>query len=86
MWRQPEWLCADDERPPGAPRGTHWQPIATFVATFTDMLNALTPTPGTFQEGGHDYRVEIPEAIRRVWQLPATDEQMHRVNAVLRTR
>ncbi len=86
LWRQPDWLGADDERPPGAPRGTHWQPVTTFLATFTDMLNALTPTPGTFQEGGHDYRVEIPEAIRRVWRLPATEEQMARVNAVLRTR
>lgn len=86
LWRQPDWLGPDDTRPPGAPKGTHWQPVTTFVATFTDMLNALTPTPGVFAEGGHDYRVEIPEAIRQVWRLPATDDQMQRVQSVLRTR
>lgn len=86
LWRQPEWLGPDDTRPRGAPKGTHWQPVTTFVATFTDMLNALTPTPGVFAEGGHDYRVEIPEAIRQVWRLPATEEQMKNVQSVLRTR
>lgn len=86
LWRQPDWLGPDDERPRGAPKGTHWQPVTTFVATFTDMLNALTPTPGVFQEGGHDYRVEIPDAIRQVWRLPVSDDQMQRVQAVLRTR
>ena len=86
LWRQPNWLGPDDERPRGAPKGTHWQPVTTFVATFTDMLNALTPTPGVFQEGGHDYRLEIPEAIRQVWGLTATDDQMQRVQSVLRTR
>ena len=86
LWRQPEWLGPDDQRPPGAPQGTNWQPVTTFVATFTDMLNALTPTPGTFQEGGHDYRVEIPGAIRDVWGFDASPEQWKRVNTVLRTR
>ena len=86
LWRQPEWLGPDDTRPRGAPKGTNWQPVTTFVATFTDMLNALTPTPGVFAEGGHDYRVEIPEAIRQVWGLSATDEQMKNVQSVLRTR
>ena len=86
LWRQPDWLGPDDQRPPGAPRGTNWQPVTTFVSTFTDLMNALTPTPGTFQEGGHDYRVEIPGAIRTVWGLDSSDEQMNRVNAVLRTR
>lgn len=86
LWREPDWLGPDDTRPPGAPRGTRWIPVVTFVATFTDLMNALTPTPGTFQEGGHDYRLEIPEAIRQVWDLPATDDQMQRVNQALRQR
>lgn len=86
LWREPDWLGPDDTRPPGAPRGTRWLPVVTFVATFTDLMNALTPTPGTFQEGGHDYRLEIPEAIRQVWSLPATDDQMQRVNRALRQR
>lgn len=86
LWRKPPWLGPEGTRPPGAPRGTTWQPVTTLVATFMDVLNALTPTPGVFQEGGHDYRLAIPEALRQVWQLSATDEQMSRVQAALRER
>lgn len=86
IWRQPDWLRADEDRPLGAPKGTKWVPFITFVQTFIDMLNALTPTPGIFAEGGHDYRLEIPEAIRTVWGLDAADDQMERVQASLRRR
>ena len=86
LWRPPAWLGPDDARPPGAPRGTAWQPIVTFFATFLDMQNALTPTPGVFEEGGHDYRRETPEAVRQVFGLEATDEQMARVQQSLRER
>ena len=58
----------------------------TFFATFLDMQNALAPTPGVFDEGGHDYRRETPEAVRQVFGLEATDEQMARVQASLRDR
>jgi hypothetical protein len=50
------------------------------------MQNALAPTPGVFDEGGHDYRREIPEAVRTVFGLDATDEQMERVQKSLRDR
>ena len=84
--RRPAWLGPDDRRPPGAPRHTRWMPITTFIMTFLDMQNALSPTPGVFDEGGHDYRREIPEALREVWALRATDEQMDRVQQALRAR
>ena len=86
LWRQPDWLGPDAQRPPGAPRGTSWQPVVTFFATFLDMQNALSPTPGVFDEGGHDYRRETPEAVRQVFGLEATDEQMARIEASLRDR
>lgn len=86
LWRQPAWLGPDEGRPPGAPRGTVWQPVVTFFATFLDMQNALSPTPGVFDEGGHDYRREIPEAVRTVFGLQCSDEQMVRVQAALRER
>ena len=54
--------------------------------TFLDMLNALTPTPGIFAEGGHDYREVLPEALSETWQLPATPDQMARINKALRQR
>lgn len=84
LWRRPDWL--GPIRPLGAPRGTQWVPGTTFLMTFLDMLNALTPTPGTFAEGGHDYRFVLPEALQRTWRLEATEEQMVRVNRALRER
>ena len=86
LWRRPGWLGPDSSRPPGSPRGTRWLPVITFMATFIDMINALAPTPGQFAEGGHDYRVEVPEALRTVWRLDATDDQMTRVQTALRER
>ena len=83
-WKRPDWLGRDDTRPPGAPRGTHWMPITTFFTTFLDLQNALSPTPGVFDEGGHDYRRETPEAVRTVFDLEASDEQMGRVQQALR--
>lgn len=84
MWRKPDWLGPD--RPSGAPQNTYWVPGTTFLMTFIDMLNALTPTPGTFAEGGHDYREVLPDAISQTWRLPATDKQMAAMNISLRQR
>ncbi len=84
MWRKPDWLGA--ARPSGAPQNTYWVPGTTFLMTFIDMLNALTPTPGTFAEGGHDYREVLPDAISQTWRLPATEEQMASMNTNLRQR
>jgi hypothetical protein len=70
----------------GSPKGTQWVPITTFLMTFLDMMNALVPTPGTFAEGGHDYRAILPRAIRETWRLEATDAQMERVEKALRQR
>jgi len=86
LWQRPDWLGPNDQRPPGAPRGTRWMPVTTYFMTFLDMQNALVPTPGIFDEGGHDYRHEIPEAIRTVWGLDVSDEQMERVQQALRER
>jgi len=86
MWRQPDWLGPDDQRPIGTPKGTTWIPFVTFVQTFIDMLNALTPTPGVFAEGGHDYRVEIPGAVQAVFRLAASSDQMNSVQQALRVR
>jgi uncharacterized membrane protein len=86
LWRRPGWLGPDETRPHGAPRGTRWLPVTTFFTTFVDLQNALAPTPGVFSEGGHDYRLAIPEALRTVFALSATPEQMARVQLALRAR
>ena len=85
-WKRPDWLGPTDSRPPGAPRGTRWLPVVSFVTTFIDLQNALVPTPGVFQEGGHDYRLVIPAALRAVFDLDASEEQMERVEQALRAR
>jgi hypothetical protein len=61
-------------------------PVTTFFMTFLDLQNALSPTPGIFDEGGHDYRREVPQALREVWQLRVTDDQMAAVQVALRYR
>lgn len=86
LWRRPAWLGPDTERPPGAPRGTHWLPITTFFTTFIDLQNSLRPTPGRFVQGGHDYRLLLPDVIRSVFRLSATEEQMAQVQDALRRR
>ncbi|MCU0278856.1 MAG: alpha/beta-hydrolase family protein [Candidatus Nanopelagicales bacterium] len=86
LWRRPAWLGPDAKRPPGSPRGTDWQPVVTFFATFLDMQNALNPTPGLFDEGGHDYHREIPAAIRQVFGLEVSDDQFARMQEALRNR
>ncbi len=86
LWRRPSWLGPDDTRPHGAPRGTRWLPVTTFFTTFVDLQNALAPTPGVFDEGGHDYRKVVPETLRTVFSLDATDAQMARVQQALRSR
>jgi len=85
-WKQPDWLGPNDTRPPGSPLHTRWLPVVSFVTTFIDLQNALVPTPGIFQEGGHDYRLEIPEALSTTFRLIASDEQMASVQKALRER
>ena len=85
-WREPDWLGPEGSRPPGAPGGTKWQPITTFVTTFVDLMNALTPTPGRFDVGGHDYRAVIPEAVATVWGLPCDEDQLSRIYQAMEDR
>ncbi len=86
LWRRPDWLGPHGERPPGAPTGTSWLPVTTFFTTFIDLQNALKPIPGLFVESGHDYRRMLPDVVRTVFGLAATQEQMSRVQAALRER
>jgi uncharacterized membrane protein len=86
LWRRPAWLGPDETRPHGAPRGTRWLPVTTFFTTFVDLQNALAPTPGVFDEGGHDYRRAVPQALRTVFALDASEHQMARVQRALRAR
>jgi uncharacterized membrane protein len=88
----PAWLGPD--RPSverierGSPRGVasrlRWRPVTTFFQTLVDVKNAQVP--GTYQAWGHDYRPDLPQFVGEVYGLPASAEQMARVEAACRQR
>jgi len=70
LWRRPDWLGPDAQRPPGAPRGTRWMPVTTFFMTFLDMQNALVPTQVFSTRAGMTTDVRSPMQFARcgVWK------------------
>lgn len=86
FWQEPPWLYMHRERPPGSPKGTRWVPFVTALQTFIDLINALSPTPGIFMDGGHDYRIAIPTAVKAVYGLDCDEEQSGAISQALRER
>ncbi|HYN56517.1 MAG TPA: alpha/beta-hydrolase family protein [Motilibacterales bacterium] len=84
--RAPWWMGPPETRPPKVPRETTFRPITTFVITLVDLKNGMNSKPGEFVRLGHDYRIELCDAIRHTYQLPASPEQVERIEAVLRER
>jgi uncharacterized membrane protein len=90
--KRPAWLT--DRRPtiqivPGAsPRGIparlRWRPITTFLHGLIDMKNAQRMAG--YRAWAHDYRPDIARFVAAVYDLPATAEQMQRIEAALRAR
>jgi uncharacterized membrane protein len=89
---RPHWLAPD--RPPrqpvpgasprGVPPAMRWRPVSTFLQTLVDMKNAQVP--GAYRAWAHDYRPDLARFIRDVFELPATDEEMARVEWALAQR
>ena len=46
----------------------------------------MATKPGEFVRRGHDYRIELCDAIRTAFRLPATAEQVARIEQALRDR
>ena len=90
--RRPAWLGPDRPRredvplrsPRGIPKGMRWRPVTTFFQTLIDMKNAQVP--GSFRAWAHDYRADLPEFIRDVYDLECTDEQMQAIQDAVRVR
>ena len=88
----PRWLGPD--RPPpepvdgasprGIPPSIRWRPITTFFQLLIDMKNAQVP--GRYRAWGHDYRPDLPRFISEVFDLPATAEQLDRIEAAVQSR
>ena len=58
--------------------------MTTFFQTLFDVKNAQVP--GTYQASGHDYRPDLPRFVSEVYGLPASEEQLARVEAAVRHR
>ena len=92
LWRPPGWL--DPRRPGpeptaagsprGIPAGMRWRPITTFFQSLIDMKNAQIPGP--YRAWAHDYRADLPRFISEVYGLPATPEQLTRIETALPLR
>jgi uncharacterized membrane protein len=85
----PGWLGPERPRPEavdgGSPRGIppsmRWRPITTFFQSLIDMKNAQVPGP--YGAWAHDYRADLPRFISEVYRLPATPQQLARVEEAL---
>lgn len=88
----PTWLgpgrpaveIVDKASPRGISKHMRWRPVTTFFQTLLDVKNAQVP--GTYQAWGHDYRPDLPRFISEVYGLPASAEQIARVEAACRQR
>jgi uncharacterized membrane protein len=90
--RRPDWLGPDrprveeipDRSPRGIPASMRWRPVTTFFQLLVDMKNAQLP--GSYKAWAHDYRTDLPEFIRDVFDLECTDEQLAAIKAACEKR
>src|SRR4051812_36896083 len=92
LWYPPDWLGPSRPRPQpiatGSPRGIspamRWRPVTTFFQSLVDMKNAQTAGP--FGANQHDYRADLPRFLSDVYGLPASEEQLSRIEGTLEAR
>ncbi|MGK5172239.1 alpha/beta-hydrolase family protein [Geodermatophilus sp. CPCC 205761] len=92
LWYPPDWLGPSRPRPEpvaaGSPRGIppamRWRPVTTFFQSLIDMKNAQTS--GAFGAWQHDYRADLPRFLSDVFGLPASPEQLLRIEETLQVR
>jgi uncharacterized membrane protein len=81
---RPAPLAVDGGSPRGIPAGIRWRPITTFFQLLIDMKNAQVP--GRYRAWAHDYRPDLLRFISEVFDLPASPEQLDRIEAALQAR
>ena len=68
-----------------SPASMRWRPVTTFYQLLVDMKNAQIP--GSYRAWAHDYRADLPEFIRDVFDLDdVTDEQLERIKVACEQR
>jgi uncharacterized membrane protein len=83
--RRPGWL--GPKRPPtqeipgrsprGIPSSMRWRLLTTFYQSLIDMKNAQIQ--GAYRAWAHDYRPDLADFIRDVFDLDCTAEQLERI-------
>jgi uncharacterized membrane protein len=61
-----------------------WRPLTTFFQSLVDMKNAQVP--GSYRSWAHDYRADLPRFLSDVYGLPASEEQLLRIEETLEVR
>lgn len=84
--RRPWWFGRPDTRPPMVPRETLFRPVSSFVIAVVDLLNGMNQAPGEFRRVGHDYRIDVREALQKAYALAASPAQAAAIEAALRER
>ena len=84
--RRPWWFGAPETRPPMVPRETLFRPISSFVIAVFDLLNAMNQKPGAFARVGHDYRIDLREALQKAYHLSSSPTQAEAIEKALRER
>ncbi|HET7516159.1 MAG TPA: alpha/beta-hydrolase family protein, partial [Actinomycetes bacterium] len=83
--QRPTWL-ANGQRGRGVPAQMRWLPVATFLQTGMDAMNAMLKVPGEFTSFGHDYRADMAGFVGDAYRLPhATAPQLAGIERTLRT-
>lgn len=90
--RRPSWLGPNrpkveeipNRSPRGIPSSMRWRPVTTFFQTLIDMKNAQIP--GSYRAWAHDYREDLPEFIRDVYNLDCSDEDLEKIKVACRQR
>ena len=90
--KRPTWLGPQRPRvqevpgrsPRGIPSSMRWRPVTTFFQTLIDMKNAQIP--GAYRAWAHDYRPDLPDFVRDVYDLECTDEQLEAIKQACQAR
>ncbi|MCB0917598.1 MAG: alpha/beta-hydrolase family protein [Actinobacteria bacterium] len=84
--KRPWYLGPPKSRPPMVPRETLFRPVVSFVIALVDLVNGMNMKPGDFRRVGHDYRIDIREALQETFVLEVSPEQAEAIEAALRER
>ncbi|MBN1289919.1 MAG: alpha/beta-hydrolase family protein [Actinobacteria bacterium] len=82
--RRPDWLGDPEKRPLSVPKTEFYKPFTTFILTLIDMKNSEHVIPGQLEANGHDYRGDLPQFVREVFDLPCTDWRLDFIRKALR--